>query len=304
MNIRHLEYIIEIYKCGSINKAAQNMYLNQSNLSNVVKSMEKDFGYEIFRRKNSGIEITPEGELFCEYAENILMQVNRMRHVPNVIKSRQNLSIIYTSSSLFSKAIIDFQKQFPNTESSDMFFDTVVGNSVKHAMSGNYRISICSIFSSDLEEYEHLASKYNLTLIKAASKVPSEILMSKNSPLSTKKELCQDDIKNKKFVIYSEYERNKFFSSLDFVDKQNTLLMCDRSALTSFVAQSDHISIRMKEFMTQNEKETCVSLPMKDFGETYEIICLYSNINRLNSREKSFLKHFQTTVQNFLYDKL
>ena len=61
MNIKHLSYVVEICRCGSINKAAQNLYISQSSLSGSVKSLEEELHYQLFRRKNSGIELTEEG---------------------------------------------------------------------------------------------------------------------------------------------------------------------------------------------------------------------------------------------------
>ena len=63
MNLKQLEYVVEISRSGSINKAAQNLYLAQPSLSASVRQLEQELGFSIFRRKNSGIELTSEGKL-------------------------------------------------------------------------------------------------------------------------------------------------------------------------------------------------------------------------------------------------
>lgn len=45
MNTEHLVYILEAYKCGSVNKAARNCYISQSHLSTIIKNMEQEIGY-------------------------------------------------------------------------------------------------------------------------------------------------------------------------------------------------------------------------------------------------------------------
>ena len=41
MNILHLKYAVEIAKTGSLNKAAENLYMGQPNLSRAIKELEK-----------------------------------------------------------------------------------------------------------------------------------------------------------------------------------------------------------------------------------------------------------------------
>ena len=50
MNTEHLVYILEAFKCGSVNKAAKNCYISQSHLSAIIKNVEDEIGYTLFRR--------------------------------------------------------------------------------------------------------------------------------------------------------------------------------------------------------------------------------------------------------------
>ena len=42
MNLQQLEYTLEIYKQGSINKAAQALFVTQPTLSIAIKELEKE----------------------------------------------------------------------------------------------------------------------------------------------------------------------------------------------------------------------------------------------------------------------
>ena len=86
MNIKHLSYVVEICRCGSINKAAQNLYISQSSLSSSVKSLEEELHYQLFRRKNSGIELTEEGKLFLESAKKILAEAEKIYRMLKMIE--------------------------------------------------------------------------------------------------------------------------------------------------------------------------------------------------------------------------
>jgi len=61
MTFQQLEYIVEISKCGSINKAAQKLFLSQSGISTAVRELENELGIRVLARSNRGVEFTPEG---------------------------------------------------------------------------------------------------------------------------------------------------------------------------------------------------------------------------------------------------
>ena len=44
MNIKHLQYMIEIERVGSISQAAKNLYVGQPNLSRAIHELEDNLG--------------------------------------------------------------------------------------------------------------------------------------------------------------------------------------------------------------------------------------------------------------------
>ena len=61
MTLQQMNYIMEIDRCGSMNKAAQSLFVSQSALSSAILEVEKELGITIFRRSNRGIALTEDG---------------------------------------------------------------------------------------------------------------------------------------------------------------------------------------------------------------------------------------------------
>lgn len=78
MTFQQLTYVVEISKCGSINKAAQKLFLSQSGISTAVRELEEELGIQFFVRSNRGVEFTPEGKEFLSYAASLLEQKQRI----------------------------------------------------------------------------------------------------------------------------------------------------------------------------------------------------------------------------------
>lgn len=77
-NLLQLKYAVEVEKTGSISKAAENLYMNQPNLSKSIRELEDNIGIAIFDRTAKGVVPTEKGREFLGYARNILSQIAEM----------------------------------------------------------------------------------------------------------------------------------------------------------------------------------------------------------------------------------
>ena len=46
MNLMHLKYAVEVSETGSINKAAERLFVSQPNLSRAIKELEASLGVQ------------------------------------------------------------------------------------------------------------------------------------------------------------------------------------------------------------------------------------------------------------------
>lgn len=81
MTFQQLTYVVEISKCGSINKAAHKLFLSQSGISTAVRELEEELGIRFFVRSNRGVEFTPAGKEFLGYAVSLLEQKQRIERL-------------------------------------------------------------------------------------------------------------------------------------------------------------------------------------------------------------------------------
>ena len=75
ISLKQMRYAVEIAQCGSINQAAQNLYVTQSSLSKAMKELESVLGYAVFRRTPAGTAVTEEGQSFLELARQIVYKL-------------------------------------------------------------------------------------------------------------------------------------------------------------------------------------------------------------------------------------
>lgn len=62
MQIQQLTYFVAIAEQGSINKAAEKLFVTQPNLSKAISNLENELKVRIFNRTNKGVVLTDEGK--------------------------------------------------------------------------------------------------------------------------------------------------------------------------------------------------------------------------------------------------
>ena len=72
MKTDNMRYIVEVSKYKSINRAAQELFINQQQLSKIIHACETDLGTTIFKRTNKGISLTPDGEEIVDEFKKII----------------------------------------------------------------------------------------------------------------------------------------------------------------------------------------------------------------------------------------
>src|SRR3954454_10131925 len=76
MELRHLRTIAAVARHGSFSKAAEELHLAQSAVSQQIRRLEQELGVEVFRRTSRSVELTAEGEVILGYAHRVLREVD------------------------------------------------------------------------------------------------------------------------------------------------------------------------------------------------------------------------------------
>lgn len=77
--LRQLQYFVAVAEQGSVTRAAQNLSISQSSVTEALKELESDLGVELFDRHPRGLTITHNGHQFLRHATKILATVSDAR---------------------------------------------------------------------------------------------------------------------------------------------------------------------------------------------------------------------------------
>ena len=79
MEFRHLRTIVAVARHRSFTKAAEELFLAQSAISQQISRLEAEIGIQIFRRSSRSVDLTDEGRIIVQHAHRVLAEVDEMQ---------------------------------------------------------------------------------------------------------------------------------------------------------------------------------------------------------------------------------
>src|ERR1700753_2195746 len=119
MNMQRLRAFQAIMESGSVTSAAEELRLTQPAVSKLLKALELEVGFPLFNRANGRLTPSPQGATFYQRTQRILADIDALATIgQNVAENRVGEirlgATSQLSSTLFSRAIGEFQRQFPD----------------------------------------------------------------------------------------------------------------------------------------------------------------------------------------------
>src|SRR3712207_1092453 len=79
MELRHLRTLDAIARHGSFTRAAEELHLAQSAVSQQVRRLEAELGVDLLRRTSRRVDVTEAGEVVLDYARRVLSEVDGLQ---------------------------------------------------------------------------------------------------------------------------------------------------------------------------------------------------------------------------------
>jgi DNA-binding transcriptional LysR family regulator len=120
MELRRLEYFVAVARHGSFTRAAEELWLTQSALSQQVRRLEAELGVALLRRTPRGAGLTPAGEELLPRAEAILAEVAHARadldRHAGVTRGRVRVAATTMDTPRLPAALAAFHREHPGLQ--------------------------------------------------------------------------------------------------------------------------------------------------------------------------------------------
>ncbi|MEK3719416.1 cidABC operon transcriptional activator CidR [Paenibacillus sp. FSL H8-0034] len=118
MDIRQLQYVLELARYNSFTKAAQALHITQPTLSKMIKSLEEELGLTLFSRVGKSVELTDAGQAILSQAQHIVSSfknlTSELSDLTNLHKGHIRIGLPpMVGSSFFPQVMSRFRELYP-----------------------------------------------------------------------------------------------------------------------------------------------------------------------------------------------
>ena len=143
MTIQQLKYIITISENGSLNKAAEVLFITQPSLTSAVRELEKELGITLFNRGGKGVTLTNDGTEFLQYARQVVAQYDRLLEKygrSGTLRKKFGISTQHYSFAV--KSFVEMVKQFDTDEYEFAVRETKTSEVIEDVTTGKSEVGI------------------------------------------------------------------------------------------------------------------------------------------------------------------
>ncbi|MBR5233265.1 MAG: LysR family transcriptional regulator [Clostridia bacterium] len=194
MNILHMKYAVEVARAGSLNKAAETLLIAAPNVSRSIKELEADIGISIFERTAKGMELTPEGEEFINYAKGILRQIEEVENLYKKDSARkQKFSISVPRACYISEAFSQFSKSLTKDAAEIFYKETNSQRTIQYMLEHDYKLGIIRYAENYDKYFKQMLDEKGFTY-EMVTEFSYSLIMSAGNPLAEKENITFEDL--------------------------------------------------------------------------------------------------------------
>ena len=238
MTLQQLKYAITISETGSLNKAAETLYISQPSLTTAIQELEKEIDIRIFNRSGRGVTLTNDGTEFILYARQVYGQYNLLveKYSPDSsIKKKFGVSSQHYSFAV--KAFVEMVKNFDTAEYEFAIRETKTRDIINDVYTLRSEIGILYLNDFNRKPLTKLFESNGLCFHTLTECKPFVYLW-KGHPLANESSICFEQLLDYPCLSFEQGESSSFYLSEEILSTANylrTIKTCDRATMLNLM---------------------------------------------------------------------
>ncbi|MBP0968085.1 MAG: LysR family transcriptional regulator [Oscillospiraceae bacterium] len=211
MTLQQLRYALIIAETGSMNKAAELLYVSQPSLTSSVQELEKEAGVQIFNRSGRGMTVTNDGAEFLRYAQQVVGQFDVLAEkyiAKGSVKKKFGVSTQHYSFAV--KAFVEMVKRFDTARYEFAIRETKTAEVISDVAAMKSEIGILYLNDFNRKAITKLLQTNNLEFTSLTKCAPFVYLW-KGHPLAKEKSITFAQLADYPCLAFEQGDISSFY---------------------------------------------------------------------------------------------
>ncbi|MGG4264472.1 cidABC operon transcriptional activator CidR [Peribacillus simplex] len=290
MDIKHLQYFIEVTNFNSFTRAADHLFITQPTISKMIKNLETELGVELFDRSRKQLILTDAGRVVLEQAKLIDKAFHNLEtEMDNLLGLKKGHIRIglppIIDASFFPRILSRFHEVYP-----DITFQLVENGSKK----------IEESVQNDLIDIGVIVLPTNTALFHYFAFLEEDInlIVHPSHPYACREEIDLADLENESFILFNK----------DYVLRDLVISSCNEAGFSphivtessrwDFIEEMVYCRLGVSllpESLCRND-ERVKSIKVKNPSISWNLGFIWSKDHYLSCAAKEWLKYARESL--------
>ena len=238
MTMQQLLYALTIAGEGSINKAAESLFVSQPTLTSAVKELENELGFQIFIRSNKGVTTTNDGLDFLSNARQLYQQYELLlERYDTRIPRKKRFGVSTQHYSFAVKAFVETVKRFDSSEYEFSIQETRTREVISDVAELRSEVGILYVNEYNRKILEKLFTLKNLEF-QSLIDCSAYVYLWKHHPLADRRVIRFEDLEPYPCLSFEQGDGSSFYYAeeiLSTADYPRTIKATDRATMLNLM---------------------------------------------------------------------
>lgn len=241
MTLNQLHYAIVIAETGSLNKAAEELYITQPSLTKSIKELEKELDFEIFNRSGRGMTLTPDGSEFIIHAKDLYGRYedleDRFGSTDGNKKTKKKFGVSTQHYSFVVKAFVEMVKKFDTEEYEFAIRETMTKDVINDVATMRSELGILYLSDFNRHAIQKLLSSGNLEFNHLIN-CDAYVYIWKGHPLAKKRWITFNELKDYPCLSFEQGDSSSFYFAEEILttnEYPRTIKASDRATMLNLM---------------------------------------------------------------------
>lgn len=298
MTLQQLKYFIETVNCGSINKAAERLFLSQPSLSNSLRDLESEIHHELFIRTSKGISLTADGVEFLGYARQVVEQAGLLEQRWLDKKPSRRLCSISTQHYAFAvNAFVNMVKKTDADEFQYTLREARTFEIIEDVRNLRSEVGILYMNNFNRQVMEKLLGENHLRFHPLFTAQP-HIFISTTNPLAKKKSVTLEDLSDYPRLSFEQGDNNSFYFSEEILSTEyakKDIRVGDRATIFNLMIGLNGYTISTGIVSADLNGDNIIAVPLR-VDDAIEVGWISHKDIQLTRQAAMYLEELKTVV--------
>ena len=271
MTLQQIKYVIGIAETGSLNKAAEKLFVSQPSLTSTIHDLEDELGIIIFNRTGRGVTLTNDGAEFLASARQLYMNYQNLieKYGENgTIKKKFGVSTQHYSFAV--KSFVEMVKGFNTNEYEFAIRETKTREVIEDVYTLKSEIGILYLSDFNRKAITSILKSKDLEFHPLID-CKAFVYIWKGHPLAQKKNITLPQLKEYPCLSFEQGDDSSFYFAEEILSTEEyhrTIKANDRATMLNLMIGLNGYTLCSGIICEELNGSDYIAVPFKDEDES------------------------------------